>query len=81
MSEIQAQEPPVTEDGPTDELAQDTNHEPEAVDDEIHQTGESEHTASSILKALLLNLEGVAHMGKSEIEAVLAQARTQFEAL
>lgn len=39
------------------------------------------HTHESILTTMLTQLEGAAHMAKSEIESVIAKARSLFDAL
>lgn len=39
------------------------------------------HTHESILTDLMKNLEGIAHLGKSEIVAVVSEARAKFVTL
>ena len=39
------------------------------------------HTHGTILSGLMKDLEGMAHMAKSEVEAVVARYRALFEAL
>lgn len=39
------------------------------------------HTHESILTALMLDLEGMAHLAKSEVEAIVTRARELFEKL
>lgn len=52
---------------------QESEQEPEVV--------EAGHTHESILHGLMLQLEGMKHMSKSEVEATVDSARAKYETL
>lgn len=49
--------------------------------DAVETAVEVVHTHGTILAGLMKDLEGMAHMAKVEVEAVVARARSLFEAL
>lgn len=49
--------------------------------DAVETAVEVVHTHGTILASLMKDLEGMAHMAKAEVEAVVARARALFEAL
>ena len=70
------------------ETSPDGASEPPPVDNDHIADGaerfaepEVVHTHESVLSGLMEGLEGMAHMAKSEIEALVAHARSLFESL
>lgn len=78
-----------TQEQPVEEVVQDSQEPQLPVDNARVEEGAEQFaepeaepaTAESILSVLLTDLEGIAHMAKSEIEAVVAAAREKFNTL
>jgi len=75
MDENQQPEQPQEVEQPQEPAQVEPTHDAEPVADAAEATHET------ILKNLLLDLEGLTHMSKTEVEGVVQKARDQYAAL